>query len=410
MTANRRSKRAIRLRMAQTSEKYTQARRAHLASRAPSSGAGAGEDPGGTITWPEDSLGWFTDQAYNAILLADDEARMLSHPRVDPEHLLLAAARQGSVERLLAGEGIDARAIHAVIAAIKGLGGTLELRPRRSPATEEVLRRAVAAAAARGVREPSTEHLLIALGEQELPARILGELGVTNAQALVDAFYRVTRPPVGHAIIERRASQLAASGSAPPSPGPIPPIFERFTSQARAAINAGIQYAREVDDPRVELAHLLFGVLNAKDGVVATVRTRYGWHIPPGQFAKPRYPGTPGIFSTDPRHENVLIYSQSPYSRATGIFSSEARRIVAEDALTVAERLDHRALTTGHVLIAILERPDEYTSEIISSVPGIREVTAVIDALPGQEDTRHGPERGPIASDHVADQSARPAT
>jgi len=313
MTANRRSKRAIRSRMAQTGEKYTQARRAHLASGGPSGGAGAGEGPGGTIAWPEDSLGWFSDQAYNAILLADDEARMLSHPRVDPEHLLLAAARYGNVERLLDGEGIDARAIHAVIAAIKGLGGRLELRPRRSPVSEEVLRRAVAAAAARGVREPSTEHLLIALGEQELPARILGELGVTNAQALVDAFYRVTRPPVGHAIIERRAAQLAASGSAPPSPGPIPPIFERFTSQARAAINAGIQYARDVDDPRVEPAHLLFGVLNAKDGVVATVRTRCGWHIAPGQFAKPRYPGAPGIFSTDPMHENVLIYAQSPY-------------------------------------------------------------------------------------------------
>lgn len=67
--------------------------------------------------------------------------------------------------------------------------------------------------------------------------------------------------------------------------------------------------------------------------------------------------------------------------------ATDARRIVAEDVLIVAERLGHRALTTGHVLIAILERPDEYTSDIISSVPGIREVTAVIDALPGQEDT-----------------------
>jgi hypothetical protein len=55
--------------------------------------------------------------------------------------------------------------------------------------------------------------------------------------------------------------------------------------------------------------------------------------------------------------------------------------------LIVAERLGYRALTTGHVLIAILERPDERSSEIINSVPGLREITAVIDALPGQEDT-----------------------
>ncbi len=373
MTQNRRSKRAIRSRMAQTGEKYTEARRALVASGG--SSGGGGEDPGFTITWPAESLGWFTDQAYNAVLLADDEARMLSHPRVDPEHLLLAAARYGNVQSLFAREGIDARAIHDVIVQVRGFGDKLDLRPRRSPASEEVLRRAVAAAAARGVLGPSTEHLLIALGELDLTARILGELGVTSAQALVDAAYPVTRPPVDHAIIERRAAQLAAGGSAAPSPGPIPPIFERFTSQARAAVNAGIQYASQVDDPCVEPGHLLFGVLNAKAGVVATLRARGGWHIPPAQSARPRYP------------------------RATGIFSPHARRIVAEDVLVIAERLDHAALTTGHLLIAILERwrlgpnldrrdLDEHASEITRSLPGIREITAaVIDALPAEEDT-----------------------
>jgi ATP-dependent Clp protease ATP-binding subunit ClpA len=385
MTQNRRSKRTIRSRMAQTGEKYTQARRAHLGS----GGHGdAGGEPGPTITWPEDSLGRFTDQAYNAILLAADEARMLSHPRVGPDHLLLAAARYGNVESLLGSAGVTARAIHDVIVRIKGFGGKLELRPRRLPASEEVLRRAVAAATARGVLGPSTEHLLIALGEQELTARILAEFGISSAQALVDGHYPATRPPVDHAIIQRRAAQLHAHGSEPPSPGPIPPIFERFTAQARDAINAGIQYSREADDPRVEPAHLLAGVVNAKTGVVAAVRPRHGWHIPPGQFAKPRYPGAaPGIVSTDLRHPNVLTYTQPPYSRATGIFSTDARRIVAEDVLVVAERLGHRALTTGHVLIAILERPDEYSSDIISSVPGIREVTAIMNALPGHQET-----------------------
>lgn len=377
MTQNRRSKRAIRSRMARTHEKYTEARRALLATGGDR--GGAGEGPGVTITWPEDSLGWFTDQAYNAILLADDEARMLSHPWVEPEHLLLAAARKGNVERMLVGQGIDARAIHDVIVQIKGFGDKLELRPRRSPASEEVLRRAVTAAAARGVLGPSTEHLLIALGEQELPSRILAELGVSSAQALVDADQGLPPigPPVDHALLERRAAELAARGSEAPSPGPMPPVFERFTAQARAAINAGVEYARRADDRWVEPAHLLFGVLNAKAGVAAAVRTRYGWPLPPVQSAEPP--------------------AYSP--RATGIFTPEARRIVAEDVLIIAERLDHRALTTGHVLIAILERRrlgpnldrrdlDEHASEIIRSLPDIGEVTAaVIDALPGAEDT-----------------------
>ncbi|HEY1345132.1 MAG TPA: Clp protease N-terminal domain-containing protein [Streptosporangiaceae bacterium] len=382
MTAKRQPKRAIRSRMERTGEKYTQARRALLAS-----GGSAGDDPGVTIRWPQDSLGWFDDQACNAILLADDEARMLSHPRVDPEHLLLAAARRGNVERLLAGQGIDARAIHDVITAIKGFGGKLQLRPRRSPASEQVLRRAVTVAAARGVLGPGTEHLLLALGEHEVPARILAELGVQSAQALVDAGQGLPpiRPPVDPALLERRAAQLAAHGMEPPSPGPIPPIFERFTGQARAAINAAVEHARRANDRWVEPPHLLFGALNARTGVAAAVRTRYGWHRPPAQ---PRYPGDTGRYRPDPEHDNVFICTQPPHLRATGIFTSEARRIVAEDMLIIAERLDHRALTTGHVFLAILERYAYLTIDFINALPPIREITAeVTDALPGQEDT-----------------------
>ena len=194
MTRNRRSKRATQSRMARTGEKYTEARRALLASGGDS--GRAGEDPAVTIARPEDSLGWFTDQAYNAILLAEDEARVLSRATVDPEHLLLAATRYRNVERLLDGEAFAARAIHDAILRIKGFGQKLELRPQRSPASEGVLRRAVAVAADRGILAPSTEHLLLALGEHELPAHILTELGITDVQALVDATYPVTQPPI----------------------------------------------------------------------------------------------------------------------------------------------------------------------------------------------------------------------
>jgi ATP-dependent Clp protease ATP-binding subunit ClpA len=371
--------------MAQTGEKYTQARRA-LAAAGGTSG-GAGGDPGLTISWPQDALGWFTDQAYNAILLADDEARMLSHRKVEPEHLLLAATRYGNVERLLAGEGIDARAVHDAIASIKGFGGKLELRPRRSPASEQVLRRAVTAAAARGSLGPSTEHLLIALGEHELPARILAELGVSSAQALVDADQGLPpiRPPVDHALLERRAGEIATRGVEPPGPGPMPPVFERFTAQAGAAINAGVEHARRARDRCVEPPHLLFGVLDAKTGVAAAVRTRYGWHRPP---ALPPYSWDTSRYRPDPEHDNASTYTEPPYTPATGIFTPEARRIVAEDVLIIAERLDHKTLTTGHLLLAILERYAYLTIDFIDVLPPVREITAAVsDALPGEEDT-----------------------
>jgi ATP-dependent Clp protease ATP-binding subunit ClpA len=349
MTQQRRSKRAIRSRMAQTGEKYTEARRALLSSGGDSDRR-AGE-PEIAFAWPADPLGWFTHQAHNLILLAEDEARMLSHPRVEPEHLLLATARRGSVERLL--DDGAGRAIHDAIERINGFGAKLELRPRRSPASEQVLDRAIIVAADRGVLGPSAEHLLLALAEHELPARILAELRISDVEALVDAKYPITRPPIDPALLQRRAAQLATRGSTPPTPGPNPPIFERFTSHARDAINAGIEAARKLDDPHVAPMHLLLGALDA-NGIVATVRTRLGWEIPPTSAVRRRY------------------------SRATDIFSDDARRIVAEDVLIIAERLDHRPLTTGHLLIALLESPDDRTTEMINWLPDPSTITAAI--------------------------------
>jgi ATP-dependent Clp protease ATP-binding subunit ClpA len=354
--------------MARTGEKYTEARRALGSSG--SDGGRAGEDSGVADAWPEDSLGWFTDQAHNAILLATDEARMLSHVTVEPEHLLLALARSGNAQSLLLTRaGIDARAVHELILQIRGFGDRLELRPRRSRPSENALRGAVSAAAARGISGPSTEHLLIALGEHELPSQILEELAVSDIEALVDARYPVTRPPLPGIDIKRRASRLAAYGNRPPSPGPIPPIFERFTSQARDAANAGIEHARKLNDPYVEPVHLLFGVLHAQAGLVAALRSRYGWETPAAGLVPPREP-------------------QANHQQWTDIFSSDARRIVAEDVLVIAERLEQRALTTGHLLIAILESPDDRSAEITRTLADAREVAAaVIELLPREEET-----------------------
>lgn len=359
MTHNRRSKRAIRSRMADTGEKYTEARRALL-----SSDGGAGQSGHGLKTafeLPDPLLGWFTDQAYNLILLAEDEARMLSHPAVEPEHLLLATTRHGNVHSRLGDRA--GPVIYDAIVQIKGFGNRLELAPRRSAASQQVLRQAITAANVRGIRGPSTEHLLIALGQQEVSARLLEQLGIPDAEALVDAWYPVTLPPVPAAIIRRREVQLAEYGHQLPRPGPIPPVFERFTTQARETVNAAVDIAHTLDDFYVEPVHLLLAALNA-NGVAATARAQSGWALQP----------TP-------------VVRDGP-SRATGIFSDSARRIVAQDVLTVAERLQHRPLTTGHLLIALLEDPDERTTGIVDSLPDAATITAaIIDVLARASET-----------------------
>ncbi len=53
----------------------------------------------------------------------------------------------------------------------------------------------------------------------------------------------------------------------------------------------------------------------------------------------------------------------------------------------IAERLGYRTLTTGHLLIALFESPDERAREITRLLPDTREITtAVTAALPHEEE------------------------
>ena len=65
----------------------------------------------------EAMVGGFSDQAYNLILLAEDEARMLGQASVQPEHVLLALARVGNVEGLLARRKVTAADIHRALSS-----------------------------------------------------------------------------------------------------------------------------------------------------------------------------------------------------------------------------------------------------------------------------------------------------
>jgi hypothetical protein len=51
--------------------------------------------------------GW-PNQARNSVLLPEDEARMLGQAVVEPEHLLIALARSGTVKSLLAERRVTA--------------------------------------------------------------------------------------------------------------------------------------------------------------------------------------------------------------------------------------------------------------------------------------------------------------
>ena len=51
-----------------------------------------------------------------------------------------------------------------------------------------------------------------------------------------------------------------------------------------------------------------------------------------------------------------------PSHQATGLFTRAACRVVAQDALALAYRHGHRQITTGHLLLAVLDSGDQRLS------------------------------------------------
>ena len=109
-------------------------------------------------------LGAFTDQAHNLILLAGDEARMLGRLVVEPEHLLLALSRRGTVRSLFAERDVTGSDVYASIVGRSGVGDDLVLGALpRSRATDRVLELhagcLVPAASICSLRSPQTRGL-----------------------------------------------------------------------------------------------------------------------------------------------------------------------------------------------------------------------------------------------------------
>ena len=322
----------------------------------------------------------FQGASSDLILLAEDEARMLGQPAVEPEHLLLAFARQGGFEWLLRDQGasVSASDVHAAIVRSGGMGDELVLgRVPRSPATREVLERAFDVGVKRGSFAPQPEHVLLALGENERGMAVLGELGVTDVEALVDgerpaerraavSEEKVKRHLLNVGMRETRRDQL-----------PTPRVVERFTAEARRAVRAASESAALLENYQVEPFHLLLGCLHVPGSLAARVLE--------AELALSDM-GTLGEAM-----ERARMYGPNPAHQATGIFTQPARRIVAEQALSCAYRHDHRSIGTGHLLLATLDARDRVIDRIVGSgVMGSgpvhdRLARTLTRALPGDE-------------------------
>jgi hypothetical protein len=89
--------------------------------------------------------------------------------------------------------------------------------------------------------------------------------------------------------------------------------------------------------------------------------------------------------------ERARMYGPNPAHQATGIFTDQSRRIVAQDALSYAYRLDHPWIGSGHLLLATIDAEDRAVDRIVGTGPmgsvsvQDRLARSVMRALPGDE-------------------------
>ena len=127
-------------------------------------------------------FGRFTDRARQAILLAQEEARMLNHDYIGTEHILLGLIHEGEgvAAKVLESLGISLAAVRQQVEEIIGPGqqapsGHIPFTPR----AKEVLELAQREARALGHDYMGTEHILLGLIREGggVAAQVLVKLG-----------------------------------------------------------------------------------------------------------------------------------------------------------------------------------------------------------------------------------------
>jgi ATP-dependent Clp protease ATP-binding subunit ClpC len=137
----------------------------------------------------------FTERARQVVVLAQDEARRLTHNYIGTEHLLLGLLREeeGIAARVLEGLDITADEVRQQVARVVGQGedvtsGQIPFTPRAKHALEGSLREALAL----NHKYIGTEHLLLGVVNETngVAARILEELGA-SAERIREELYQM---------------------------------------------------------------------------------------------------------------------------------------------------------------------------------------------------------------------------
>ncbi|MEU5671187.1 Clp protease N-terminal domain-containing protein [Micromonospora sp. NPDC047753] len=133
---------------------------------------------------PNAGFGRFTPRARNVVMASQEEARASGNAEIGPEHLVLGllAEPEGLAARVMAGRGATSEAVREAVAAVlpprvEQVPDLIPYDARGKKALELTFREALRL----GHNYIGTEHILLALLEQEDGAGVLTNLGLDKA-------------------------------------------------------------------------------------------------------------------------------------------------------------------------------------------------------------------------------------
>jgi ATP-dependent Clp protease ATP-binding subunit ClpC len=175
----------------------------------------------------------FTERARQVVVLAQDEARGLSHNYIGTEHILLGLLREeeGLAAKALDELGVTVEEIRNQVARIVGQGdevatGQIPFTPRAKKVLELALREALAL----GHNWIGTEHVLLGLARenQGVAARILLDRGISAERIAESVLRRLGGEPVPGAYVTGFQQTVRL------------PAARRRRDLAAAAVGAGV--------------------------------------------------------------------------------------------------------------------------------------------------------------------------
>lgn len=302
-----------------------------------------------------------SDEARRVLACAQDEARTLRHSAIGTEHMVLALMQAKGSLALQVLESLDLTepAVRRRVEAAVGRGGHATFG--RIPLDErlhKVWELAEREARVSAQDQVGAEHLLFAVLRegQSVGARVLKELGVDSfalrrqlrelagEEAAADGRGRLRQGAVFGLLAGR-----AGLGEDSSAPGGWE-VLDRLTDRAWAALLQARQQALRLGHDGVDAEHLLVGALGATDGMAAAALAAAG--------------GSQQRLAA--RLEHML--GRGEEARPSYLPFTALSKLVLGLAGLEARRRAHDAVTTGHVLAALLQAHAPATEGLLRRV------------------------------------------